>query len=382
MQWKLVLSCSLMALSTFAFPTTILFGSGAVSRLPEELQKRGIGKPLLVTDAGLARTPLFARVAALAPGAVVFSKVEPNPTEQNVLDGVAAYRANQCDGIVGLGGGSPLDAAKAIRLKVTHALPLAGYDDLLDGGNLISSNLPPYIAVATTSGTGSEVSRSTVITLAATNRKTVIFSPHLIPTLAIGDPELTLALPAPMTAGTGMDAFTHNVEAYISKGYHPVCDAIALEGARLAWENLPRVMAQPGDLEARSRMMMASMMGAIAFQKGLGATHSLAHPLSSDCGMHHGTANAVMLPHVFEFNKEAAAGRLEDLAARFGGGDVVQRIRELNRAAGIAPRLRDFGVREEQLPGLAGKAIQDGCHLLNPRPCTREDLLVLYRAAW
>ena len=166
-----------MSLSTFAFPTTILFGSGAVSRLPEELQKRGIRKPLLVTDAGLARTPIFAQVAALTPGAAVFPKVEPNPTEHNVLEGVEAYRANRCDGIVGVGGGSPLDAAKAIRLKVTHELPLAEYDDLLDGGTRISGNVPPYVAIATTSGTGSEVSRSTVITLAATNRKTVIFAP-------------------------------------------------------------------------------------------------------------------------------------------------------------------------------------------------------------
>jgi 4-hydroxybutyrate dehydrogenase len=372
----------MMTFSTFAFPTTVLFGPGAVRRLPEELQQRGIHKALLVTDAGLARTPVFARVAALVPDAVIFSRVEPNPTEQNVQDGVTAYLENHCRGIVGVGGGSPLDAAKAIRLKVTHELPLAEYDDLLDGANRITPGLPPYIAIATTSGTGSEVSRSTVITLAATNRKTVIFSPHLIPSLAIADPELTLDLPPRVTAGTGMDAFTHNVEAYLSKGYHPICDAIALQGARLAWENLPRVMAHPGDLEARSQMMMASMMGAIAFQKGLGATHSLAHPLSSDCGMHHGTANAVMLPHVIAFNQSAVAARLRDLAAELGGGDVAERVRELNRAAGIPPRLREFSVREEQLPKLADKAIQDGCHLLNPRACTREDLLAMYRAAW
>ena len=369
-------------ISSFSFPTSILFGAGAVERLPEELSKRGLSRPLLVTDAGLARTAVFARVANLAPAAMVFSEVEPNPTERNVLDGVACYHQNRCNGIVGLGGGSPLDAAKAIRLKVTHELPLADYDDLLDGGQHISANIPPYIAIATTSGTGSEVSRSTVITIAETNRKTVIFSPHLIPTLAIADPELTLELPPHLTAGTGMDAFTHNVEAYISKGCHPICDAVALAGARLAWENLPRVMENPRDLEARSQMMMASMMGAIAFQKGLGATHSLAHPLSSDCGMHHGTANAVMLPFVLEFNGAAAGERLADLAAQFGGGDVAARVRELNQRAGIAPRLRDYGVTAEGLPALADKAIQDGCHQLNPRPCTREDLLALYQAAW
>jgi alcohol dehydrogenase class IV len=295
---------------------------------------------------------------------------------------LAVYQQNRCIGIIGLGGGSPLDAAKAIRLKVTHELPLADYDDLLDGGDRISANLPPYIAIPTTSGTGSEVSRSTVITIAATNRKTVVFSPHLIPVLAIADPELTLDLPPQLTAGTGMDAFTHNVEAYISKGFHPICDAIALSGARLVWENLPRVMANPRGLEARSQMMMASIMGAIAFQKGLGAVHSLAHPLSSDCGMHHGTSNAVLLPFVLEFNRTAAVQRLHDLEAQFGGGDIAEQVRGFNERLGIAPRLRDYGVTEAALPLLAGKAMQDGCHQLNPRPCTREDLLALYRAAW
>ena len=371
-----------MNLTTFAFPTTIRFGPGAVDELPAELERRGIKRPLLVTDAGLARTPIFERVSRLIPQAAVFTAVAPNPTEQNVLDGVEAYRQNLCDGIVGLGGGSPLDAAKAMRLKITHELPLAQYDDLLDGGALIRPDLPPYIAIATTSGTGSEVSRSTVITITKTNRKTVIFSPHLIPSLAIGDPELTLALPGHITAGTGMDAFTHNVEAYISLGFHPICDAVALGGARLAWDNLPKVMNDPADLEARANMMVSSMMGAIAFQKGLGATHSLAHPLSSDFAMHHGTANAVMLPFVLEFNQSAAADRLQTLADQFGYDDVPEAVRELNRRIGIPARLREFGVSESALPSLADKAIQDGCHQLNPRPCTREDLLQLYRQAY
>jgi 4-hydroxybutyrate dehydrogenase len=374
-----------MSISTFAFPTTIRFGPGAIGQLPQELERLDIRRPLVVTDAGLARTPIFGRVMKLlgdAQPVAAFTQVAPNPTEQNVLDGVAAYRANLCDGVIGLGGGSPLDAAKAIRLKVTHRQPLALYDDLLDGGSRINEDVPPYIAIATTSGTGSEVSRSAVITLTATNRKTVIFSPHLIPSVAIADPELTLALPAHITAGTGMDAFTHNVEAYISLGYHPICDAVALGGARLAWENLPKAMVDPADLEARSNMMMASMMGAIAFQKGLGATHSLAHPLSSDFAMHHGTANAVMLPYVLRFNLEAARERLQQLADQFGYGDVVEAVSELNRRIGIPARLREFGVSETSLEALADKAIQDGCHQLNPRPCTRADLLNLYREAW
>jgi 4-hydroxybutyrate dehydrogenase len=370
-----------MALSTFSFPTTILFGAGALEELPKELAKRGMLRPLLVTDAGLSRTPVFERVSKLIPGAVVYSGVEPNPTEQNVLDGVERYRESECDGIVGLGGGSPLDAAKAIRLKVTHDAPLAEYDDLIDGGNRISANLPPYIAIATTSGTGSEVSRSAVITISKTNRKTVIFSPYLIPSLALADPGLTLQLPPHITSGTGMDAFTHNVEAYLSKGYHPVCDAVALQGAKLVWLNLPIVMDTPQNLEARGAMMMASIMGAIAFQKGLGAVHSLAHPLSSDCGMHHGTSNAILLPVVLEFNRAAVGARMNDLSDLFGGGDPAERVRQLNRRLGIKPRLSDWGVTEEILPRLADKAIQDGCHQLNPRPCTREDLLMLYRAA-
>src|SRR5437667_997702 len=371
-----------MSLSAFSFPTAILFGPGAIEELPKELARRGVLRPLLVTDAGLVRTPLFERVSKLIPGAVIYSDVEPSPTEGNVLDGVATYREAGCDGIVGLGGGSPLDAAKAIRLKITHEGPLAEYDDLLDGGNRIRSIMPPYIAVATTSGTGSEVSRSAVITIEKTNRKTVIFSPYLIPSLALGDPELTMHMPPHITAGTGMDAFTHNVEAYLAKGYHPVCDAVALQGAKLAWRNLPHVMDAPQDLEARGAMMMASMMGAIAFQKGLGAVHSLAHPLSSDCGMHHGTSNAVLLPIVLEYNRGAVGERMKDLSELFGGGDPAELVRELNTRIGIKPRLRDWGVAEELLPALADKAVQDGCHQLNPRPCTREDLLALYRAAW
>ena len=370
-----------MTLSAFSFPTAIIFGAGAIRRLPEELAKRGIRRPLLVTDAGLARTPVVARVVEHAPGAVVFSAVELNPTERNVLDGVECYRAGGCDGILGVGGGSPLDAAKAIRLKVTHELPLADYDDLIDGGNQIRADLPPYIAVATTAGTGSEVSRSTVITIEKTNRKTVVFSPHLIPSLALADPELTVGMPPGVTAGTGMDAFTHSVEAYLSKGFHPICDAVALGGTKLVWDNLPRVMDDPGDVEARGNLMIAAMMGAIAFQKGLGAVHSLAHPLSSDAGMHHGTANAVLLPVVLEYNRPAVTGRFADLAAPCGGGDFVARVRELNRRVGIAPRLRDYGITEAALESLADKAIQDGCHQNNPRPCTRDDLLELYRQA-
>jgi alcohol dehydrogenase class IV len=371
-----------MSISTFSFPTTIRFGAGASALLPAELARLGMARPLLVTDGGLLRTPVFEKVRALAPQAAVFSAVDPNPSEKNVLDGVEAYRAAGCDGVIGLGGGSPLDAAKAIRLKVTHALPLEEYDDNIGGESKIGANLPPFAALATTSGTGSEVGRSAVITIARTNRKTVIFSPHLIAGVVLNDPELTLDLPPHVTGGTGMDAFTHNVEAYISKGFHPICDAIALGGASLCWDNLPAVMANPRNLEARANMMLSSMMGAIAFQKGLGAAHSLAHPLSTEFGLHHGTANAVVLPYVLAFNRPAVSERLKDLAARFGGGDVVERVHELNRISLVKPRLREYGIPEAALPKLAAKAMEDGCHLLNPRACTEADLLSLYREAW
>ncbi|HXE05673.1 MAG TPA: iron-containing alcohol dehydrogenase [Bryobacteraceae bacterium] len=370
-----------MLLSRFSFPTTILFGPGAIDRLPDELAARGMHRPLLVTDAGLVNTPAAARVRKLIPHAPVFSAVDPNPTEKNVLDGVAFYKEHDCDSIIGLGGGSPIDAAKAIRLKITHPLDLAEYDDNIGGDAKITANLPRYIAIPTTAGTGSEVGRSTVITIAATNRKTVVFSPHLIPDLALADPELTTGMPPKITAGTGMDAFTHNVEAYLSKGFQPICDSIALGGAKIVYDRLPQVMKQPDDIESRGQMMIAAMMGAIAFQKGLGAVHSLAHPLSSEFGMHHGTSNAVLLPAVLEYNRSSVPDRFRDLA-RDLGKDIAECTRELNEVCGITPRLRDYGIPESALPMLADKAVEDGCHLLNPRPCTREDLLALYKQAW
>ena len=370
-----------MSFSTFSFPTTVIYGPGAIDRLPAELERRGMRKPLLVTDGGLLNTPVFDCVRSLVPHAPVFSQVDPNPTEQNVLDGVASYAHNGCDSIIGFGGGSPIDAAKAIGLKVTHPLDLAEYDDKIGGDAKITSNLPPYIAVPTTAGTGSEVGRSTVITIAATNRKTVIFSPYLMPALAIADPALTVTMPPKITAGTGMDAFTHNVEAYLSKGFHPICDAIAMGGARIVYEHLPRVVRDPNDIESRGQMMIAAMMGAIAFQKGLGAVHSLAHPLSSEFGMHHGTSNAVLLPVVLEFNRAAVPDRFQNLE-RALGKDVVLCTRELNEICQISPRLRDYGIPSEALPELADKAVEDACHLLNPRLCTRDLLLSLYQQAW
>ncbi|HEY7307598.1 MAG TPA: iron-containing alcohol dehydrogenase [Bryobacteraceae bacterium] len=370
-----------MCQATFSFPTSVLYGPGVIGRLLEELQKRRMRAPLIVTDRGLLGTRVMKRIEALLPKAAVYSGVDPNPTEQNVLEGVAFYSNRTCDSIVAVGGGSAIDAAKAIRLKATHPFDLAEYDDTVGGSSRISADLPPFIAVPTTAGTGSEVGRSTVVTLGKTNRKTVIFSPYLMPDLAIADPELTVSMPPAITAGTGMDAFTHNVEAFLAKGFHPICDAIALGGAKLAYQHLPRVMTDPNDLESRGEMMIAAMMGAIAFQKGLGAVHSLAHPLSTEFGMHHGTSNAVLLPAVLEYNRPAVPDRFHEFTHQLGK-DVADCTRELNERCGISPRLRDYGIPEDALPGLAEKAIQDGCHLLNPVPCTAATLLALYRQAW
>lgn len=370
-----------MPVTTFSFPTQVLFGSGVISKLPAELERLGMYRPLIVTDSGFMNTAAYGGILALVPGATIFSGVVPNPTEENVLQGIAKYRESGSDSIIGVGGGSPLDAAKAIRLKITHPLPLSEYDDNIGGSSKISNHMPPFVAIPTTAGTGSEVGRSTVITMSATNRKTVIFSPHLIPNLAVADPDLTFDMPPAITAGTGMDAFTHNVEAYLSKGFHPICDAIALGGAKIVYEHLPRVMRNGRDTDARGQMMVAAMMGAIAFQKGLGAVHSLAHPLSSEFGMHHGTSNAVLLPAVLEYNREAVPERFAELQ-RALGKDVAECTRELNELGGISPRLRDYGIPEEALPALAEKAIEDGCHLLNPRPCDKDTLLELYRQSW
>jgi 4-hydroxybutyrate dehydrogenase len=383
-------------ISTFSFPTQIIFGAGAMAQAGDAARRLGMKRLLIVTDAGVVKSGLLERpVDALKQAGLewaLFDRVEGNPTEASVFPGVEQYRAERCDGVLALGGGSALDAAKAIRLKVTHALPLEDYDDLLDGGDRISANLPPMIAIPTTAGTGSEVGRSAVITLRATGRKTVIFSPHLIPSLAIEDPELTLGLPPHLTAATGMDAMTHNLEAYLSVGYHPMCDAIALRGVRMVNRNLRTAVRDGRNLAARTEMLAASMMGAVAFQKGLGTVHSLAHPLSTVAGLHHGLTNAILLPHVMRFNLPVVTDRMAELAAALdvdtrslapeaAAGAAIEAIEKLNADIGIPQRLSDVGATAEMIPLMVPKAMEDGCHRLNPRPTTAADMESLYRAA-
>jgi alcohol dehydrogenase class IV len=375
-------------ITTFSFPTKIIFGAGALEHLSAAMHEISGKRPLLVTDKGVVTSGILDQVATQLKAAnldyAVFDGVASNPIEDNVIAGVACYKKENCDCTIAVGGGSPLDMGKAIALMSTHAWPMEQYDDKLDGWQRITTDVPRVITIPTTAGTGSEVGRSTVITLKSTQRKTVIFSPHLMPRVAICDPVLTLKLPAKLTAATGMDALTHCLEAYVAKGYHPMCDGVALQGLRLIGRSLVRAVENGNDLEARSDMMMAASMGAVAFQKGLGVCHSLAHPLSSIAGLHHGLANAIMLPYVLAFNQAVVAERLAEVAEALTGDrkrDATQIISDMNARIGIPPRLSEVGVRREQIVALTEQAFEDACHLLNPKPVTREDLRALYEAA-
>jgi len=377
-------------ITRFAFPTNVLFGPGAVGEIGALVKGSGGTVALIVSDPGVVGAGLVAPVQRSLEAAGLFSVlhdgVAPNPLEENVETGAALFRQEGCDFVIGVGGGSALDAAKAIRLRITHSRPLIDYDDNAGGGELIRSDMPRMIAVPTTAGTGSEVGRSAVIICRANQRKTVIFSPHLMPSYAVCDPEMTVGMPPPITAATGMDALTHNIEAFLSTPYHPLADAIALYGARLCAENLARAVESGQDREARANMMMAAMMGATAFQKGLGVTHSLAHPLSSVAGIHHGLANAILLPHVLEFNASACQSRYRDLSRTLNvpdaSGALSEWVRELNRKIGIPAALGEVGVGRDMIAAMVPKAMEDGCHLNNPRPCSAEDMRALYQAAF
>ena len=383
-------------ITEMSFPTRIVFGEGALREVPNHLARLGVKRPLVVADQGVVAAGLLARLTAVLEGARVpfatFDGVEPNPTGGTVERGLAAYRQSGCDGVVGLGGGSPIDAGKGVRLLATHALPLAQYDDAKDGWRLVTNPLPPMIAIPTTAGTGSEVGRSFVVTLEETGRKTVIFAPPLMPSVAVCDPELTYGLPPRLTAATGMDAFTHNLEALCAKGFHPLADALARKGIELCGRHLVRAVRDGRDAEARASMMIAAITGAAAFQKGLGAAHALAHALTPVAGVHHGLANAIVLPYVMEFNLGAAAAPLAEAAVALGepassdaeglARRAVERVRALLRDAGLPASLREVGVNEGQLPLLAQKAFEDASHLANPRPCQPADLSALLHAAF
>jgi 4-hydroxybutyrate dehydrogenase len=369
-------------LSTFSFPTKILFGAGALSSLPSMLAEWKIRRPLVVTDPGLLQTGAFARLQEISGGKLpVFCDVHPNPIAEDVEGAARAFRQGKCDAVLAFGGGSPLDVGKAVRLRLKRPkLSLAQFDFALDW-----SGLAPFIAIPTTAGTGSEVGRSSVITMGG--RKRVLFHPALLAAFVILDPALTADLPARLTAATGADALTHCIESYTSTVYHPLCDGIALEGLHLIAHALPRAVKNGADLEARGQMQIAAMMGGIAFQKELGVAHSLSHPLSTVCGLHHGTANALTLPASMIFNAERRPGLYRRVGLALGLSEPDDRatiafVQSFLEGIGLRPGLRHYGVKPSQFATLAAQALEDSCHRTNPVPVTKKDLRHLYEIAF
>jgi 4-hydroxybutyrate dehydrogenase len=366
--------------------TRIQFDFGALALLPAELELLGVKRPLLVTDPGIRAGDLFSRVAEKLPaGHTVYDRTPANPTESAVLDAVKLYRAAGCDGLVALGGGSAMDLAKGVRLLATHAEPLVQYAFVENGAAKIKPTMPAMVAIPTTAGTGSEVGRGAVIIM-RDGRKLGIGSPHLIPSLALCDPELTLGLPPGLTAGTGMDAIAHCIETFIAPAINPPAEAIALDGLRRATSHIERAVADGHDREARWNMMMAAMEGAMAFQKGLGAVHALSHPLGSleDLKLHHGTLNAIFLPPVLRFNRPSIGDKWERLGTAMGltpGADIADAVAALNARLGLPATLRDMGVPEQVLPAMAEAATRDHCNPTNPRAASTDDYLAMLREA-
>ena len=373
----------------YNFPTVVRFGAGVIAELPEHLVAVGLSRPLLVTDPMVAQLDLFAGIVASlrAKGlsVEVFSDIHKNPVKSDVLKGGDVFTGTDRDSIVGIGGGAAMDVARAIALRIHHRRDLFDYDDLIGGDVHVTGEVPYFITVPTTSGTGSEVGRSAIISEDDTHRKRILFSPKLLAKIVFADPLLTMELPPFVTAATGMDALTHNLEAYLAKMWHPMCEGIALQGIELINGAIAQAVLKP-DLESRSRMMIASLMGAVAFQKGLGVVHSLAHPMSSLLDTHHGLANAVNLPYGMRFNIAGFEGKFRRIALAMGlseesGDAVVRRLFALNEELRLPVRLRDAGVKAEHIDTLADLAIADFAHPNNPKPVSREDFKNLYLEA-
>jgi alcohol dehydrogenase class IV len=366
--------------------TRIQFDFGALALLPAELALLGVKRPLLVTDPGIRASDLFDRVKEKLPsGHAVYDQTPANPTESAVLAALKLYRDADCDGLVALGGGSAMDLAKGARLLATHPEPLVQYAFIENGAAKIKPAMPAMAAIPTTAGTGSEVGRGAVIIM-RDGRKLGVGSPHLIPSVALCDPELTLGLPPGLTAGTGMDAIAHCVETFIAPANNPPAEAIALDGLRRASRHIERAVADGGDREARWNMMMAAMEGAMAFQKGLGAVHALSHPLGSleDLKLHHGTLNAIFLPPVLRFNRPSIGDKWERLGEAMGlkpGADVAAAIAALNARLGLPTTLRAMGVPAQVMPAMAEAATRDHCNPTNPRAASKDDYLALLREA-
>jgi alcohol dehydrogenase class IV len=376
-----------MSINGFSFPTAIRFGAGARKEVARHLQSLGLKRPLIVTDRALAALPVLAEFKSHLAGldVAVFPGVFGNPTASQVMAGAEAFKAHRADCVIGFGGGAALDVAKVVGIAATHDGHIIEYAWDHPKVRAIEKDLPYFIAMPTTSGTGSEVGRSAVISEDDTHLKRIVFSPKVLAKIVFADPELTLALPPHVTAATGMDALTHNIESYLSPAYHPLCDGIALEGTRIAARSLLTAVNEPSNLEARSDMMMASMMGAIAFQKDLGAVHSCAHALGAVCDLHHGLANALMIDTVLAWNQEAVPEKFEELAhvcnVSGGGEQFIPWLRALKTKAGITGKLAAHGVKREQVPRLVEIAVADICHQTNPRPVTARDFQRLFEEA-
>jgi alcohol dehydrogenase class IV len=382
---------------TYSFPTLIHAGAGSRSGLPDGLRDRGVCNPLVVTDATLVELEpmqqLRETLGAITHG--VFSGIKGNPVLSFVDSGVEAYRQGGHDALIALGGGAAMDVAKCIALMVHHPGVLLDYQDSRSDARPVNQEIPPLFALPTTAGTGSEVGRSAVVSDDTSKVKYIIFSPRLLPVLVFLDAELTLTLPAGVTAATGMDALTHLVESYIAKGHHPLCDGIALEGIYLISQHLEHAVQFAKDpqhanledhLHARDGMLHAAMMGAVAFQKGLGVTHSCAHALSTVCDTHHGLANGVMVTYAMSFNLATCGQRFAQMAQVAGLADTSAEgfltwLHDLQDKTGIPRKLSQLGVTVEHLDALVECAVHDPCHQLNPRPVTREDFEALFQQA-
>ena len=372
--------------ANWSYPTAIRFGTGRIGEIADACAATGMKKPLLVTDKMLASLPITMAtldlIEASGLGRGLFSEVDPNPTEENVNAGIAAYRAGGHDGVIAFGGGSGLDLGKVIAFMVGQTRPLWDFEDIGDWWTRADADaIAPIIAVPTTAGTGSEVGRASVITNAQTHEKKIIFHPKILPAVVIADPELTVGMPGFVTAGTGMDALSHCLEAYCSPHYHPMSHGIALEGMRLVKDNLLTAFHDGNNLAARAEMMSAAMMGATAFQKGLGAMHALAHPLGAVHNTHHGTTNAVVMQAVLRFNRPVIEEKIE-MAARYlgieGGFDGFHDfVGMMNSTLGIPENLTALGVNDPDINSLVASALADPSVGGNPVEMTTENTRAL-----
>ena len=370
------------------YPTSIRFGAGRIRELPEACRSLGMRSPLLVTDRGLAALPMIDQAVRSCRDAglpcAVFADIQANPVEKNVSQGVAAYRSGGHDGVIAFGGGSAIDAAKAIALMVGQKRPLWDFEDREDWFTRVDvGGMAPVVAVPTTAGTGSEVGRASVITDLSDHTKKIIFHPRMLPALVIEDPELTVGLPAQVTAATGMDALSHCLEAWCAPTYHPMAEGIAAEGMRLVKQWLPVAVHEPANVEARAHMLVASSMGATAFQKGLGAMHSLSHPCGANLGSHHGLTNAIVMPYVLAWNRRAIEQKMVRLSAYLGLGEAsfdgfLEWVLALRSDIGIPQTLAEIGVREEHAALFAPQALADPSTGGNPVAMTEQDFRVLY----